>query len=160
MENLKNYDYIIIKQADKGSAVVILDRDKYVAEAMRQLNESEVYISLRDDPTVDMIRKVNGRVEKLHNDGYISQSTLQYLTNDGSIPNISKFENIINCYYSMLKYLEIPNFQFNSFTGGSKLLSVSLPVRILMQCPTTLHFGLPLRTPPLHILFCSQHPLQ
>ena len=31
-----------------------------------------------------MIRKVNGRVEKLHNDGYISQSTLQYLmvTND------------------------------------------------------------------------------
>jgi len=36
--------------------VVILDRDKYVAEAMRQLNDSEVYISLRDDPTVDMIR--------------------------------------------------------------------------------------------------------
>ena len=36
--------------------MVILDRDKYVAEAMRQLNDSEVYISLRDDPTVDMIR--------------------------------------------------------------------------------------------------------
>jgi len=53
---LRNYDDIIIKQADKGSVVVILDRDKYVAEAMRQLNDSEVYISLRDDPTVDMIR--------------------------------------------------------------------------------------------------------
>ena len=51
---------------------------------MRPLNDSEVYISLRNDPTVDMIRKVNGRVEKLHTDGYISQSTLQYLmvTND------------------------------------------------------------------------------
>ena len=51
---------------------------------MRPLNDSEVYISLRNDPIVDMIRKVNGRVEKLHNDGYISQSTLQYLmvTND------------------------------------------------------------------------------
>ena len=46
---------------------------------MRQLNDSEVYISLWNDPTVDMIRKVNGRVEKLHIDGYISQSTLQYL---------------------------------------------------------------------------------
>ena len=79
LENLRNYDYIIIKQADKGAAVVILDRDKYVVEATRQLNDSEVYISLRDDPTVDMIRKVNGRVEKLHNDGHISQSTLQYL---------------------------------------------------------------------------------
>ena len=79
LENLRNYDDIIIKQADKGSAVVILDRGKYVAEAMRQLHDSEVYISLRDDPTADMIRKVNERVEKLHTDGYISQSTLQYL---------------------------------------------------------------------------------
>ena len=53
---------------------------------MRPLNDSEVYISLRNDPTVDMIRKVNERVEKLHNDGYISQSTLQYLmvTNDAT----------------------------------------------------------------------------
>ena len=59
--------------------MVILDRDKYVAEAMRQLHDSEVYISLRDDPTADMIRKVNERVEKIHTDGYISQSTLQYL---------------------------------------------------------------------------------
>ena len=56
LENVRNYDDIVIKQADKGSAVVILDRDKYVAEAMRQLNDSEVYISLRDDPTADMIR--------------------------------------------------------------------------------------------------------
>ena len=31
---MRGYDYIIIKQADKGSAVVILDRDKYVAEAI------------------------------------------------------------------------------------------------------------------------------
>ena len=30
LENLRTYDDIIIKQADKGSAVVILDRDKYV----------------------------------------------------------------------------------------------------------------------------------
>ena len=84
--NFRNYDDIIIKQADKGSALVILDRDKYVAETMRQLNDSEVYISPRDDPTADMIRKVNERVENLHNDGYISQSTLQYLmvTNDAT----------------------------------------------------------------------------
>ena len=40
LENLRNYDDVILKQADKGSAVVILDRDKYVAEATRQLNDS------------------------------------------------------------------------------------------------------------------------
>ena len=64
LENLRNYDDIVIKQADKGSAVVILDKGKYVAEAMRQLNDSEVYTSPRDDPTADMITKVNERVKK------------------------------------------------------------------------------------------------
>ena len=79
LEILRNYDDIIIKQADKGSAVVILDRDRHVAEAMRQLNDSEVYILLKKDPTVDMIKIVNGRVEKLQKDGCISHSTVKYL---------------------------------------------------------------------------------
>ena len=78
-----------------------MDRDKYVAEAMRQLNDTEVYISLRDDPTVDMIRKVNKRVEKLHNDGSISQSTLQYLiiTNDATVGRFYLLPKILkkNC---------------------------------------------------------------
>lgn len=39
-----------------------MDRDKYVAEAMRQLSDSEVYIPLPDDPTVEIIEKINGRV--------------------------------------------------------------------------------------------------
>ena len=64
---------------------------------MKQLNDSEVYISLRDDPTADMIRKVNERVEKLHNDGYISQSTLQYLmvTNDATAGRFYLFQKYI-----------------------------------------------------------------
>ena len=44
LENLRNYDDIIIKQADKGSAVVVMDREAYINEAMCQLNDSEVYM--------------------------------------------------------------------------------------------------------------------
>ena len=45
--------------------LLILDRDKYVAEAMRQLNDREVdYIPLRDDRTVDMIfRRLKGELK-------------------------------------------------------------------------------------------------
>jgi len=70
---------IAIKQADKGSGVVIMDRDKYVAEALRQLSDIGVYVALDRDPTEDMIIKVNNRVEKANVDGSISDKTLEYL---------------------------------------------------------------------------------
>ena len=79
LENLRGYDDIVIKQADKGSAVVVMDREKYVDEAMRQLNDENVYIPLKKDPTAEMIKKINARINTLHDDGYISDSTLQYL---------------------------------------------------------------------------------
>ena len=79
MENLRGYDDIVIKQADKGSAVVVIDREKYIDEAMRQLNDREVYIPLHSDPTAAMTKKINVRINKLRDDGYISDSTLQYL---------------------------------------------------------------------------------
>lgn len=33
LENLRGYDDIIIKQADKGSAVVVMDKEAFVTEA-------------------------------------------------------------------------------------------------------------------------------
>ena len=36
LKYLKSYDDIIIKQADKGSGVVVMDRETYVNEAFRQ----------------------------------------------------------------------------------------------------------------------------
>ena len=45
--NMRRYDDIIIKPTDKGSAVVVMVKAKYVGEAMRQLNDSDVYIPLK-----------------------------------------------------------------------------------------------------------------
>ena len=48
LKDLKSYDDIIIKQVDKGSGVVVMDRETYVNEAFRQLGDREVY---RETPT-------------------------------------------------------------------------------------------------------------
>ena len=40
LEDLRSYDDILIKQAEKGSAVVVMDKERYVAEATRQLGDS------------------------------------------------------------------------------------------------------------------------
>ena len=34
LEDLRSYDDIVIKQADKGSAVVVMDKERYVTEAV------------------------------------------------------------------------------------------------------------------------------
>ncbi len=48
---------IVIKKADKGSAIVIQDSTNYVSECERQLNDTEFYERQRDDHT-DLYRRL------------------------------------------------------------------------------------------------------
>ena len=41
--NLQKQEDFVIKPADKGSAVVVMNRDHYVCETERQLNDSTFY---------------------------------------------------------------------------------------------------------------------
>ena len=59
LQNLRKYDDIIIKQADKGSAVVIMDKEAYLQEAIGQLNDLEIYQPLVKDSTRDMIPAIS-----------------------------------------------------------------------------------------------------
>lgn len=60
LRSLQNDPLIVIKPADKGSAVVIMDRDQYVWEGYRQLFDKN-YIQL-DKPiyieTIPMIKQI------------------------------------------------------------------------------------------------------
>ena len=40
----------MIKKADKGSTVVIMNRDDYIAEVERQLNAAKFYEKLDENP--------------------------------------------------------------------------------------------------------------
>ena len=47
MRLLANDRSIVIKKADKGSCVVVWDREDYIAEANKQLNDENVYKSVK-----------------------------------------------------------------------------------------------------------------
>jgi len=79
LENLQAYDDIIIKQADKGSAVVVMDREAYINEAMGQLDNTEVYMLLDADPTRDMVEKINEKIRESWEKGNIDDKTKDYL---------------------------------------------------------------------------------
>ncbi|XP_062610216.1 uncharacterized protein LOC134271997 [Saccostrea cucullata] len=51
LQSLKSRDDIVIKKADKGSTVVVLDKETYMAEAQRQLSDERFYKKLDSDPT-------------------------------------------------------------------------------------------------------------
>ena len=78
LQDLRTYDDIIIKQADKGSAVVVMDKEAYLQEAMRQLTDKEIYQPLPKDPTSAMIKKVNQSILEAHRKGNIDDVTKDY----------------------------------------------------------------------------------
>ena len=69
---------IVIKEVDKGSAVVVWDREDYLAEAEKQLDDKNVYKKVTkevEDSLEKTITEVLGKVRKR---GDISDSTLDY----------------------------------------------------------------------------------
>ena len=79
LENLRSYEDIIIKQADKGSAVVVIDKETYIKEARRQLDDRAVYTPLDGDPTEDMAEIINERIRACYDRGNIGEKTRDYL---------------------------------------------------------------------------------
>ena len=82
LHSLQRRSDIVIKPADKGSAVVVMDRDHYVSEAERQLNDSTYYELLDHDPTDEFAKKVSEAVEEMFDDGYITEKNMRYLIVD------------------------------------------------------------------------------
>ena len=64
LKSLRNDPSIIIKEADKGSAVVIWDREDYIREAMTQLGDKDVYSEIDDIP----LSGINKQIEEVLGD--------------------------------------------------------------------------------------------
>ena len=56
-----------------------MDRDHYVSEAERQLNDSTYYELLDHDPTDEFAKKVSEAAEEMLDDGYITEKNMRYL---------------------------------------------------------------------------------
>ena len=48
---LRNNKYIVIKLADKGRNIVIMNTQDYLQEGLKQLSDSNHYETLEEDPT-------------------------------------------------------------------------------------------------------------
>ncbi|CAJ0951069.1 unnamed protein product, partial [Ranitomeya imitator] len=80
LQELVHDDDIIIKPADKGGAVVIMDKGKYIAEINRQLRDEMVYQRLDGDPKFDIMGEINDCLKEALENQIIDQELKNYLT--------------------------------------------------------------------------------
>ena len=77
---LKQEKSIIIKQADKGGAVVIMDKQLYLKEAHRQLNDNKYYLQLPTLIQTETATIINSILEKCRQNNFISDKQFTYLS--------------------------------------------------------------------------------
>ena len=80
INKLKKNPNIIIKPYDKGSGIVVLDKEKYIKEAERQLNNPLYYKKLKEPIYHNNVTKIHSVLKDLLNKKYISQDQLKYLS--------------------------------------------------------------------------------
>ena len=79
LKNFRQRTNIIIKPADKGSAVVVLSKDDYINEANRQLNESVYHRKLPVDPTSQYTMEVKQCVDSMYRRGLIDRKAKNFI---------------------------------------------------------------------------------
>ena len=73
VHSLQKREDIVLMPADKGSAVVVMDREHYVSEAERQMNDSTFYKALNHDPTDEFAEKVADAISEMRTGDQISE---------------------------------------------------------------------------------------
>ena len=79
LKKLAHRDDIIVKKADKGSMVVIEDRQTYIEKGLDQVQDLQTYQHLDTDPTECITRQINQTVIDIQNLGLLDKKTLQFL---------------------------------------------------------------------------------
>ena len=84
MRSLVNCKSVVIKKADKGSCVVVWDREDYTAKAERQLGDVTVYkdVNFKEKMLHDLAETSNKLFRNLKDKRGITEKQLKYFTID------------------------------------------------------------------------------
>ena len=82
LQELKERDDIVIKSADKGSAVVVMDKVDYLEEANRQVTDERFYKKLDSDPTKEFSTRITQELTIMKENSHIAKTIFDYLKPD------------------------------------------------------------------------------
>ena len=90
LKTLMNDQSIIIRPADKGSGIVIMDTDDYIKKVNEDLSQNNTYQKQKKDLTTLTNNKVTKIVKEMHKNGIIDDNLKKYMTPTLSRPGSVK----------------------------------------------------------------------
>ena len=78
IKNLATNPNIVINKADKGSTIVVEDREEYVSNAMEHLNNPDVYQPLKEDTSHILKERITEKLTLLHKHGLLKKTWFEY----------------------------------------------------------------------------------
>ena len=78
LKDLKSNVNLVIREADKGCSVVEMDRQRYIEEGYRQLNDTSVYLRTRATAINDIEEDIKRLADQLHIEGVITDDIRQF----------------------------------------------------------------------------------
>ncbi|CAJ0949096.1 unnamed protein product [Ranitomeya imitator] len=79
LQSLKARKELIIKPADKGGAIVVLDRSCYMDEIRSQLRDTNTYLPISSNPSFDIAREIKHLTSHYFQLGIIDQKLVEFL---------------------------------------------------------------------------------
>ena len=76
---LQNNPTIVIKKADKRSAVVVMNTEDYLREGYRQVLDRKFYTKIEHDPTPEVSQKITEKLIQMKSKGLISEKNFEFL---------------------------------------------------------------------------------
>ena len=86
--DLRNNKHIVIKGADKGSAVMVWVKEDYIKKAEKQLGDSDVYEEVPDDPE-PLISTIHKKDKKIREGRDLKKETIKYFK--VKVPKFARF---------------------------------------------------------------------
>ncbi len=79
LHQLSRNEKIVINKADKGSTIVILDKQDYMEKGVTHLSDHQTYEQLQHDTTAEVATRVVSCIRTTFQDGFIDKPTTEYL---------------------------------------------------------------------------------
>ena len=80
INDLVQNDKIVIKKADKGSAVVAMNKSDYLREGYRQPSDANFYKKIENDPTEQVASDIKNILSEMLEDELITEKNFDFFT--------------------------------------------------------------------------------
>ncbi|CAJ0946827.1 unnamed protein product [Ranitomeya imitator] len=125
-----------IKPADKGGAIVVLDRTYYINEILSQLSDTNTYMPVSNNPTFEIGRQISNLVSHYLSLGVIDQKLGDFLINHH--PVIPVLHTLPKIHKDLLR---TPGRPIVASTKGTVTLSDAAAIQTTIRIAAASLFG-------------------